>query len=97
MRYLKGILILNNIGVFKLFQDSDFLTNFLLGNELAIHLFNGDLFASKYILPFVNLPKGALANAIFFSEDVVSHLYLYLVIHSFFIIFVVLYNNYSKR
>lgn len=80
--YLECILVFYDVGMFELFEDGDLSADFLFGDELPIHLFYCNFSACSDIFASINFSKGALADAIFFGEDIFSHLDLYLVVHS---------------
>ena len=38
---MEGVLVLDDVGVLQLFEDGDFTTDFLLGDQFAVHLLDG--------------------------------------------------------
>ena len=75
-------MILDNVGMFELFEDGDLPCNLLLSYELAIHFLNCHLFAIEYVFTFIDFSEGALSDTIFLVEDIVSHLNFNFFIHS---------------
>jgi hypothetical protein len=67
--------------VFQLLQDADFLSDFVLGDELSVHLLDGDLPVGAFVAAAVDLPVGALPDAVALRENVVPHLDFDFVLH----------------
>lgn len=80
--YLEGILVLDDVGVFQLFKDSNLTPDLLLWDEFSIHLFDR-YFPTRFdVAASIDLTKRALSNTIFLGEDVVTHLNLNILVHN---------------
>jgi hypothetical protein len=79
--YLKGVLVLNDIGMFELFEYGNLSADFLLRDQFAVHLLDRHLSAGLYVFTAIHLPERALPDAVFLCEDVISHLDLHLFVH----------------
>ena len=81
MMYLEGVLVLNYIGMFELFQDSNLSTDFLLSYQFAVHLLDSYLPPCFHVPAPIDLPIGTLPDTILLRENILSHLHLHFIIH----------------
>ena len=65
----------------ELLKYGNFLEYLLFSDELSIHFLDGDLFSCSDVFPTVNFTVRTLTYAILLSEDILTHLYFYFVVH----------------
>lgn len=78
---MKRVFVLYNMRVFQLFENGDLSTDLLLSYQLIVHFLDGDLSTPADVPTPVDFPIRPLPNAIFLSENIVSHLYFYIFVH----------------